>query len=58
MRFDNLTVKAQEALATAREVAVTRRHAEVQPEHLLVALIEQEGGVVPRVLQRSAPIRA
>jgi ATP-dependent Clp protease ATP-binding subunit ClpB len=52
MRFDNLTVKAQEALATGREVAMTRRHAEVQPEHLLVALIEQEAGLVPRILSR------
>ena len=52
MRLENLTVKAQEALATARDVATTRRHAEVSPEHLLVALIEQEGGVVPRILQR------
>jgi ATP-dependent Clp protease ATP-binding subunit ClpB len=52
MRFDNLTVKAQEALATARDVAMTRRHAEVLPEHLLVALIEQEAGLVPRILGR------
>jgi len=52
MRFDNLTVKASEALATARDVAMTRRHAEVVPEHLLVALIEQDGGLVPRVLAR------
>jgi ATP-dependent Clp protease ATP-binding subunit ClpB len=52
MRFDNLTVKAQEALATARDVAVTRRHPEVGPEHLLIALLEQDGGVCGRVLQR------
>ncbi|KAB2907607.1 MAG: ATP-dependent chaperone ClpB [Kofleriaceae bacterium] len=48
--FDTLTVKAQEALAGARDLAVAKRHAEVQPEHLLGALIEQEGGLVPRVL--------
>jgi ATP-dependent Clp protease ATP-binding subunit ClpB len=52
MRLDNLTVKAREALATARDVAMTKRNPEVLPEHLLVALIEQEGGVVSRVLQR------
>jgi ATP-dependent Clp protease ATP-binding subunit ClpB len=35
MRFDKLTVKAQEALASARDLAAARRHAEVLPEHLL-----------------------
>ena len=50
MRFDNLTVKAQEALASARDLAIRERHAEVQPEHLLGALVDQEGGLVPRVL--------
>ena len=52
MRHDKLTVKAQEALATARDLAIARRHPEVTPEHLLHALIAQEGGLAPRVLQR------
>ena len=52
MRSDNLTVKAQEALAGARDVAISRHHAEIAPEHLLVSLIEQDGGLVPRVLGR------
>jgi ATP-dependent Clp protease ATP-binding subunit ClpB len=52
MRHDKLTVKAQEALATARDLAIARRHPEVTPEHLLFALIAQEGGLVPRVLAR------
>ncbi len=50
MKLDKLTVKAQEAIAASRDVAVSRNHAEVTPEHLLVALLEQEGGVVPRIL--------
>ncbi|MCE9577597.1 MAG: ATP-dependent chaperone ClpB [Deltaproteobacteria bacterium] len=52
MRYDKLTVKAQESLASAREVAAARHHAEVSPEHLLIALIDQEGGLVPRVLAK------
>ncbi len=52
MRYDKLTVKAQESLASAREVAASRHHAEVAPEHLLIALIDQEGGLVPRVLAK------
>ena len=44
MRHDKLTVKAQEALASARDLAISRRHPEVTPEHLLHALITQDGG--------------
>ena len=50
MKLDQLTVKAREALAAARDVAIDRHHAEYSPEHLLVALLQQEGGVVPRIL--------
>ncbi len=50
MKLDKLTVKAQEAISAARDVAVARNHAEVTTEHLLVALLEQEAGVVPRIL--------
>ncbi len=50
MKLDKLTVKAQEAIAAARDVAVTRNHAEATPEHLLLALLDQESGVVPRIL--------
>jgi ATP-dependent Clp protease ATP-binding subunit ClpB len=50
MKLDKLTVKAQEAIAASRDVATSRNHAEVSPEHLLVALLDQENGVVPRIL--------
>src|SRR3954471_1815073 len=50
MKLDKLTVKAQEAIAAARDTAMAMHHAEVRPEHLLVALLEQDGGVVPRIL--------
>ncbi len=52
MKLDQLTVKAREAFASAREAAISRHHAEIGPEHLLVALLDQDGGVVPRVLER------
>jgi len=52
MKLDKLTVKAQEAIAAARDVAMAMHHAEVRPEHLLVALLEQDGGVVPRILAK------
>ena len=50
MKLDKLTVKAQEAVAAARDAAVSRNHAAVGPEHLLVALLEQDAGIVPRIL--------
>src|SRR3954471_12440408 len=52
MKIDQLTVKAREALASSRDVAIEKHHAEVGPEHLLVALLDQEGGVVPRILTK------
>ncbi|MGE0452535.1 MAG: ATP-dependent chaperone ClpB [Vicinamibacteria bacterium] len=52
MRLDQFTVKAQEALTTAQSLAEKRDHPEVIPEHLLKALLEQEGGVVPAALSK------
>jgi ATP-dependent Clp protease ATP-binding subunit ClpB len=53
MQADRFTVKSQEALAAAQRLAGTRRNAEVVPQHLLVALLEQEGGIVAPVLERA-----
>jgi ATP-dependent Clp protease ATP-binding subunit ClpB len=48
--MDQFTVKAQEALASAQTEAERSDHPEVSPEHLLKALLSQEGGVVPSAL--------
>ncbi len=50
MRFDRFTEKAQEALLGAQQEATTRGHQAVDPEHLLVALVEQSEGLVPQLL--------
>jgi ATP-dependent Clp protease ATP-binding subunit ClpB len=50
MRLDQFTVKGQEALVTAQTLAEKSDHPEVTTEHLLKALLEQEGGVVPSAL--------
>ena len=49
-----LTEKAQEAIVTAQHMAEERQHTLLEPEHLLSALISQEGGVVPAVLEKMA----
>src|SRR5918992_3568661 len=53
MQADRFTVKSQEALAAAQRLAATRGNPEVAPQHLLVALLEQEGGIVVPVLRRA-----
>ncbi len=50
MRLDKFTQKAQEAVLEAQELAQTYNHPSVEPEHLLKILINQEGGVVPSLL--------
>src|SRR5687768_12677737 len=52
MRFDKYTVKAQEAVAGAQELARERNHAEIRPLHLLAALLDEEEGVVHPLLQK------
>ena len=52
MNLNKFTEKAQEAVLTAQHLATEISHAEVTPEHLLVALIEQQGGIVPSVLRK------
>ena len=48
----SLTEKAQAAVVAAQGLASQASHAEVTPEHLLVALIEQPGGLVPSILSK------
>jgi ATP-dependent Clp protease ATP-binding subunit ClpB len=50
MRLDQFTVKAQEALTGATTAAEKADHPEVTTEHLLQALLAQEGGIVPAAL--------
>ena len=52
MRMDKLTLKAQEALQAAQGVASDHSHQGLTPEHLLTALIQQEEGIVPQVLEQ------
>src|SRR5210317_812979 len=50
MNIDRMTQKAQEALGEAQKVALRLGHQEIDGEHLLMALIEQEGGLVSGLL--------
>ena len=53
MRFDKMTVKAQQALANAQEIAVNSSHGQLTPLHLLAALLnEQEGGLIKPLFEK------
>src|ERR1700758_5536762 len=52
LRFDKMTVKAQEALQSAQEIAGRHENQQIEPIHLLAALVAQTDGVVPPLLAR------
>ena len=52
VRFDKFTVKAQEAVADAQNIAGEKHHQFLEVEHLLLALLRQGGGTVPSLLAK------
>lgn len=52
MDINQLTQKSQEALGAAQAKATAFGHVEVDGEHLLWALLDQDGGLVPRILAK------
>src|SRR3989338_8107640 len=53
--FNNFTIKAQEALKRAHDLAIERSHQQITPAHILAALVLQEDGTVDEVLDRLGP---
>jgi ATP-dependent Clp protease ATP-binding subunit ClpB len=52
MRLDRFTERSQEALQAAQRAAQILQHAMVEPEHLLLAMLEQPEGLAPTLLRR------
>jgi ATP-dependent Clp protease ATP-binding subunit ClpB len=52
VNLNKYTEKAQEALVQAQTLAGDYNHSQIDPEHLLLALLQQEDGVVPQVVGR------
>jgi ATP-dependent Clp protease ATP-binding subunit ClpB len=50
MNLQKLTLKAQEALQRAQEIASANNHQSIEPVHLLLALLEDSGGIIPPML--------
>jgi len=52
MKFDKITLKAQEALATAQQVAMAKSHTVLSPLHLLSAVLSDDSGIVVMALKK------
>ena len=52
MNLNKYTEKAQEAVLAAQQLAEKQNHPQIEPEHLLVTLVEQTDGVVPALLRK------
>jgi len=52
MKLDRLTIKAQEALQSAQEVAQRHSHQEIDAEHLCLALVQQPEGLIQPLLEK------
>lgn len=50
MRFDKFTLKAQEVIQNSQDIASQRGHQQIEPEHLLYAILEQREGIIPPLL--------
>ncbi|MBK9661657.1 MAG: ATP-dependent chaperone ClpB [Nitrosomonas sp.] len=53
MRFDKLTTKFQQAFADAQSIAIGQDNPSIEPQHLLLALLQQDDGSTLSLLQRS-----
>ncbi|MCL5781048.1 MAG: ATP-dependent chaperone ClpB [Firmicutes bacterium] len=53
MDFNRYTQKSREAVSAAQNLAAQRHHQEITGKHLLLALLTQEGGMVPRFLEHA-----
>ncbi|MCI6228898.1 MAG: ATP-dependent chaperone ClpB [Firmicutes bacterium] len=52
MNFNNYTQKSLEAVQSARDLAVQNNHQQMEQVHLLLALLRQEGGLIPQLLRK------
>lgn len=53
MDFNNRTTKAAEAVQSANQLAVTSKHSQIDPLHLLYVMIEQSDGYVPLLIKKT-----
>lgn len=54
MNAQKFTKKALEAVTSAQNIALENQNMQIMPEHLLYALADQDGGLVPQLLKSRA----
>ena len=52
MNAQKLTKKALETVQSAQSIAIENQNMQIMPEHLLYALVDQEGGLIPQLLKK------
>ena len=53
MNAQKFTKKALEAVTSAQNITIENQNMQIMPEHLVYALIDQEGGLIPQLLKKS-----
>ncbi len=53
MDFNRFTEKLQDAVQAAQSVAIQHGNQQIDTEHLLLALLDQEGGLAPSILNKA-----
>ena len=52
MNFNNYTQKSLAAVQSAQKIARSNSHQQMEQVHLLLALLQQEGGLIPQLLRK------
>ncbi|MBT8340908.1 MAG: ATP-dependent chaperone ClpB [Desulfatitalea sp.] len=52
MRFDRFTIKSQELIQSAQQLAAGRKHQQIEPEHLLAGMLAEKEGVARAIMQK------
>ncbi|MEG1870015.1 MAG: Clp protease N-terminal domain-containing protein, partial [Oscillospiraceae bacterium] len=58
MNTQKFTQKSQEAISNAQQIAIQNSNMQIEPEHLLYAMLEQENGLIPRLIEKMGCDRA
>jgi len=53
MTFDKFTLKAQDSIAIAQQIAVEHGNQQIEPEHILLAMLKDNEGLVPTIIKKA-----
>ncbi len=53
MTLDKLTLKAQDAMAVGQQIATEYGNQQIEPEHIMMAMIRDQEGIIPTILKKA-----